>query len=121
MLNELNELNGGTHMDVVPDTTNARRIIAELAAGSRAALKNRGGQRDGRSDPVAPRRDTRGAMSAEVAAAHLFNAAANAALAVIAAGTPSAATLDMLRTAARLTGALAGLTMVDTNNCKGQS
>ena len=103
----------------IADTSAARATLATIGAGAVVALAERStGSRSTRArEPI----DVGAVHEAEARAADLFNAAAAAAAAFLSAGTASAATLDMLRTAARLTGALAGLTLVDTNNCKGQS
>ena len=99
----------------MPDTSAARLVLAAIGTSATAALAERtaGATAQRRYRPS----DEEAVLEAEVRVAHLFNAAATAVVAYLNAGTPSAATVDMLRAVAQLTSALAGPQPLARNTC----
>lgn len=97
----------------VADTSSARAFLKTLRSDATAALEgrlvvSRSTGRNRRPDAQA---------EAEARVADLFNATAAAAATYLNAGTPNAATRQMLRDVASVTGALAGYRPIDSNNC----
>ena len=109
-LTKLTEQGGPLSPDVafellaVPDTTAAWAVVAELVRCARASL---GSPAPDRSPSRPCRDDPSAVLRAEAAAARLFNASADAALALMSTGVPSPATRTMVAAVAKLISALA--------------
>ena len=106
---------GGPVVRPIPDTAWARATIRAMKTGAIVTLAARGNAHPPWKRPALG--DVRAIHEAEARAADLLNAAANAAVACLAAGIPNDTTLDILRLVTELTGALAASTPPVSNNC----